>query len=191
MKLTPKQVKLVYPFLPGITSRVLRFTGRRNTVHLQETALVLEGELIRFHYLGLERLFARALAEWTTITIPYSRLIRVKYKSRRFLRLFVVLSFVLIIGLLSFGLFSRHASNPELTILLLSGGGPILGLLCWVMFRAILPGFAVTFRARDGTKTRFLFQVKKKPHRKEFGERLREYRAAAKAFVVPGQENRV
>ncbi len=188
MKLTPKQVSLIYPFLPGIFSRVLRFTGRRNTVQLQETALVLEGELIRFHYIGLERLFARALAEWTTVTVPYSRLLRVKYKKRLVLRYFAVLSAILVLGFGVVGIFNDRLGGVEVAVLLLTGLGVILGLLVWLLFRLFVPGFAVTYLARDGTKTRFQFQVKKKSIRKEFESRIREYRAAAKAFAVRGRE---
>ena len=47
----------------------MKLGGKRGSLHLQETALVAEGELLRFTFIiGLEWLFRRALSEWTMVT---------------------------------------------------------------------------------------------------------------------------
>jgi hypothetical protein len=188
MKLTPKQVALVYPFLPGIFARVLRFTGRRNSIQLQEMALVVEGELVRLHYLGFERLFARALAEWTTVTIPYSRLVRVRYSRRWVLRTLVLAAAFLTLLVVAWPVFDGGLGANEAAILLTSGVGLILFLLVWVTFRAFLPGYVLVFRAKDGKTTRFLFRLKSKQVKAEFENRLNEYRTAALSYVAVAAE---
>src|SRR5215204_507603 len=80
MRLDPRKVRFVAPlFHVGMFGGAVRFVGKENTVHLQETALVAEGNLLKVGLLGLELLFRRALAEWSTITVPYSRITAVRY----------------------------------------------------------------------------------------------------------------
>lgn len=188
MKLTPQQVRFVYPFLPGIFGRSLRFAGRRNTVHAQETALVVEGELLRFGFVGLERLVPRALAEWTTVTIPYGRILRVKYQSRRVVRTLGTLLLVLVLGASAAAMLTTLSAAESLVFFVPLS--LIVLLLGWLLFRVLSPGFAITFRAKDGTRTRFLLQVRNRTLRQRFAAQVEEYRAAAKAFAIPSEGSR-
>ena len=59
---------------------------------------MVEGEILRFHYFGLERFFARALGEWTTVTVPYSRIEQVTFRSRWWLRIMLFTLVLLLAG---------------------------------------------------------------------------------------------
>ena len=68
MRLEPKQVRFVAPLVSS-TRRVrrIRLVGRQNSVQLLETALVVEGYLLKLtFFFGIEGLFTRTLSEWTT-----------------------------------------------------------------------------------------------------------------------------
>ena len=75
MKLDSRQFRFTVPFATFSARRLVKLGGKRGSLHLQETALVAEGELLRFTFIiGLEWLFRRALSEWTMVTVPYSRI---------------------------------------------------------------------------------------------------------------------
>lgn len=183
MKLDPNQVRLLTPFLPGLTRRRLRFAGKRNAVHLQETALVVEGDLLRFHYLGFERLFAGAVCEWTTVTVPYSRITRVKYRSRLLLRLAILLPILGMAGLIASGVLTTAPNVFEVVSALVALAVPVvvLWLLVW---RGLGPTYTILFRAKDGTPTDFTLRVRSKPLRKQFEAALARYRDAARRFAT-------
>lgn len=180
MKLTPKQVRYIYPFLPGVFNRVLRFSGRRNTLQLQETALVMEGELVRFGYIGLERLIARALSEWSTITVPYGRIVRFRFLRRRILRSLIVLGFLLVLLFCVFVALSAPNPSMEETFFLLPVAA-LLALLAWVIVRAFAPCHALVYRTKDGKTSRVTFRIKNRKTREEFVALLAEYRSSAKS----------
>ena len=79
MRLDDRHIRFIRPFWPKIGQRLVPLGGRRGSVHLQETALVVEGDLLRFRFLlGIEWLFRQALSEWTSVTVPYARIERVR-----------------------------------------------------------------------------------------------------------------
>ena len=93
MRLDARQVRFVPSFLPTWRTRTLRLGGRRGGLHLQEPALVLEGELLRFRLVfGIEWLFRQALSEWTTVTVPYSRIVTVRRTWAWLVRFLLVLA---------------------------------------------------------------------------------------------------
>src|SRR5262245_33601650 len=92
MKLGPRQIRFIRPFWPALSGRRLRFACRRNPIHLQETELVVEGETLRFHYLGIAGLCARSLSEWTMVTVPSSRINSMRYRSNLWLRLVIIVT---------------------------------------------------------------------------------------------------
>jgi hypothetical protein len=178
MRLGPKQVQFVRGFLPS--RREVRFGRRRNRVDLQETALVAEGELVRFHYLGLETLFERALCEWTVLTVPYSRIEQVRFTRREALRALSVM--LLLAGwagawMLTFSKFS------VLGVTLLGASVPLTLLLLYLNLR-LKPFYRLTFRARDGRPRVLRFWVKKRL-RSEFAAALAAHREAAARYTVP------
>src|SRR5262245_36202943 len=100
MRLDSRQFRFVVPFVSYPRRKVVRFGGRRGSIQIQETALVVEGELLRFTFIiGLEWLFRRALSEWTTVTVPYSRIDSVRLSRLWPLRVFTFLFTVIWIAL--------------------------------------------------------------------------------------------
>lgn len=183
MKLDPNQVRLLTPFLPGLSRRRLRFAGRRNAVQLQETALVIEGDLLRFHYLGFERLFAGAVSEWTTVTMPYSRITRVRYKSNLFVRLLILVPALGLAGLMAVGILNGAPSAVEILTALAALALPV-GVLWWLVWRGLGPTYVVQFRAKDDTLTEVTLRVRSRALRKEFDAALAGYRDAARRFTT-------
>jgi hypothetical protein len=155
--------------------------GKQNSVQLLETALVVEGYLLKVRLLGLETLFVQSLSEWTTVTVPYSRIGNARYSSFWPLRLgllaapFVFLA--LAIGMESyFGEKSRAVSWLAAPLAALGGISLFFGpALAWL----IKPRYRVEYRAKDGKRTVFAFRIRSKKLRKEFDATLQRNRASA------------
>jgi hypothetical protein len=79
MKLDAKDVKFV-GIIPWVDRRSMRFVGRGNSIQLLETALVIEGNQKTIGLIVVDLLFQQALSEWTTVTIPYSRVEGLQFK---------------------------------------------------------------------------------------------------------------
>jgi hypothetical protein len=191
VKLDPRSVKLLSPFWPAVVRRPLRFSGKRNSVNLQETALVVEGELLRFYLLGIERFVAGAISEWTTVTIPYSRILRVKCSRWSFpVGLFLAIGLALV-GWVEYEALSAAAKTPDATTWavaaapLLAVGG--FGFLTW---RLIRPVHTVVFRSKDGVRVLFQFRIGSREARRGFDATLARYQAAAAAHAPPLREGR-
>jgi len=78
MKFGPRNLRFALP-LWTIFRRPVRFLRKGNTMHLQETALVIEGDLLRFRLPIIDQFIQRALSERSMLTIPYSRILRHRY----------------------------------------------------------------------------------------------------------------
>jgi hypothetical protein len=186
MKLDPKQVRLITPFWPSLLGRTLQFTGRRNTIHLQETALVAEGEILLFHCLGLERLFGRAMSSWSTVTVPYSRIVSVRYRSKLVLRLVLLAA---LFALLAVTLQLPRINPSDWTWLEAAADAiilvPVVALACLVCW-AISPSHTVRFRLKDGKRRRFHFAVRSKAARRQFDDALTQFRQAARTYALAG-----
>jgi len=186
VKLGPKQVRFVRPFWPALFGRTLRFAGRRNTIHLQETALVVEGEILRFHYLGLERLFARALSEWTMVTIPYSRIESAQYRKHVALRMVIVV-IAAVLAILAMRLpWTPRADWTALDAIadaLLLVPVVVLAGLIWWMIRA---SYLLVFRSKEGRRIRLSFRVRSRAQRLAFDTALQSYREASRAHMRSG-----
>jgi hypothetical protein len=186
MKLAPRQVRFVLPFWQGFSRRRLRFAGKRNTIHLQETALVVEGEIFRFHYLGLERFFARVFSEWTTVTVPYSRITAARCRRKTVFPLLILAMYTIMALIVIPGAYfdPRKQALAEAAGFLVLAGAASAALAAGSRW-GFAPTHSVTFRARDGKLTSFLFRIRSKAVRMEFDEVLSKYRDAARAFVPP------
>lgn len=174
MRLDPKLVRYVTPFL-SLSNRQVRFVGRENNIQLTETALVFEGNLLKLSLFGMELLFRRALAEWTAVTVPYSRIEKAKltrWPAVRVVALVVVLLCLLFV----------------LAVGLLQSVDPAAGAAGLVLVPAVVAGYAlvrtrgrfvIRYRTKDGRRLTVLFHIKSKPAAREFDRRLQQYRAAA------------
>ena len=176
-------MRLSTPFWPALTGRTLRFTGRRNSVHLQETALVAEGEMLLFRCLGLERLFGRALSARTTVTVPYSRLVAVRYRAGWGLRLSILAGLAVFLALTLGAPWDDPTGMEWVADALILVPVAILGVFVW---RGIRPAYAVRFRAKDGRRTRLHFTVRSRAVRRQFDAALAEYRRAARTYAPAG-----
>jgi hypothetical protein len=162
----------------GLRTESLRFIGKENTVDLQETALVVEGNLLKAGLLGIELLFRRALADWSAVTIPYSRITAVRYVRFPLLRL-AALAFLVVLFAVPTAL---AFLNPDvlLDIALVDFGLFLLALYVSIRVPA---RYAIRFRARDGRRAKLMLQVKSKKLRAEFARRLADNREAAARFA--------
>jgi len=183
MRLDPKKVRFVAPmFHVGVFGGAVRFVGRENTVHLQETALVAEGNVLKVGLLGLELLFRRALAEWSAVTVPYSRITAARYVRFPPLRVIalVILAVCLAVPPVAAALFEWAAG------LALAIGAVIPALLAIYVAVRVSARYVIRFRARDGRKTKIMFRITSARLRAEFDRRLGENRTAAARYADPG-----
>jgi hypothetical protein len=176
MRLGPGQVRFTTSFLPTWRRRTLRLGGRRGAVHLQEPALVLEGEFLRFKlFMGIEWLFRRALSEWTTVTVPYSRIERVRVTRVWRIRLLSLLVIFAAWG----GLVATASLQAGVWMLVFA---PVVGVLTTVLGYVTVrvgPTIRIDYRTKAGRRTRACFLVHKRLIRAAFVEALAAHRAAA------------
>jgi hypothetical protein len=180
MKLDDRQVRFVTPFWPSIRRHKVRLGGRRGSLHLQETALVAEGELIRFSFFSLEWLFRRALSEWTTVTVPYARIVAVRYHRLLWLR---VLSALFLLAGLAEAMWLILARDPA-TGLLVFGLTIILGILLGYVNLRVKPSYRVTFRGKDGRRRMLAFAIRSNKLRRSFADALAVHQATAARYVA-------
>jgi hypothetical protein len=184
MHLTGKNSRFVAPFWPRLWPsrrgrRHLRFIGKRHTIQLQETALVIEGEILRLSFPLFDWLFQRALCEWTTITVPYTRIDHFRYHRRWVLRGLLI---AFLVGLVLFGI-AAVKGNPghDTVIIILFTVGLGLAVL-WALIR-VPTYFSVRCRRRDGKEDRFGLTVWPRALRREFAEALEGHRRQAAQFA--------
>jgi hypothetical protein len=124
-------------------------------------------------------LFARVLAEWSALTVPYARITRIKYRRFPLVRLIALLYLVL---------------GPVFCVLVLLGPGGVWGALTAFLI-GLVPGLPmililwrvpprhlIEFRARNGTRTQLRLYISGRALRNEFVAKLNEYRTAAQEF---------
>jgi hypothetical protein len=184
MKLDAKQVRFRQSMFAGLSRSALTFAARRTSIHLQETAMVLEGELVQFHFFGLERFFARAVSEYSTVTVPYSRLAKVKYDRRWLIRGLMILLAAFFCLITVPAQFTNVRPDDRVGAFVLTGMiWGLIALLTYLALRAVPPTYKVTYRNPDGAKRTFAFVVRKKAVRKRFDAELAKYRDAGEKFA--------
>jgi hypothetical protein len=180
MKLDGRQVRFITPFmlLPG--QLLVRLGGRRGGVQLQETALVVEGELARFKaVIGVEWAFRRVLSEWTTLTVPYSRIDAARLSSLWPLR---VVTILVVAGVVALAVWLRD--EPALVSVVWVFGGALALLLAYINVR-VKPSVRVKFRSKDGKRRMLAFVIRSRRLRKPFLDTLQTHRAVAARFGTP------
>jgi hypothetical protein len=178
VKLDPRSVRFVPPLFAPF-GRSPRLVGRQNTVHLQETALVIEGEVLKQTMPLVDSIFRRALAGWTTITVPYSRIVEHRHLKRRVMRALASLLFLIPILPFVAPLFlSRGRDRADALAVAPVGvfvGLTLTGLAWWLLS----PLDRLDFRRADGRRVRVFFRIRRRQVREEFTELLERNRAAA------------
>lgn len=170
------------------TRRRLNFVSSSNTLQLLETALVVEGYLQRFFFPVLDRFFQQPLSEWTTVTIPYSRVLDCKYDPKTIVRS-VLGGLFFLPAVLALALFAL-AGNVGIEALFFSGMLALLGavLTGYVCFYRLVPRTYLLFRQADGTRAIIVFRIPSRKRRLEFEEALRKNRAASFLEVAPTKD---
>ena len=175
MKLDSRQFRFTVPFATFSARRLVKLGGKRGSLHLQETALVAEGELLRFTFIiGLEWLFRRALSEWTMVTVPYSRIQAVRISKlwplRRSLRTPC-----------------RWLDRPHRLLVEQRRRAPIMVLgfagtllLAYVNLR-VRKSIHVEYWRKD-RRRRLVFQIPRRALRESFLKSLRDHQEAARQF---------
>lgn len=185
MRLDPSKVRYVSPMMQaGIFSTPLRMVGKQNTVALLETSLVFEGNVLKIGVLGMELLFRAALAEWTSVTVPYSRIVKAKYVRFPVARLFALLLAIAVVAIGALAL----SQSPEAVVPVAFVGGGLL-VLCLYMIVRIPPRFVLSFRSKAGRKTVLQFRVLDADLRRRFQDKLAEYRLSATGFGWKGAKH--
>src|SRR5262249_48435011 len=141
----------------------LAFVGRQNTIHLQETALVIEGHLLRFKLPIVDRFIQRAFCEWSMVTVPYSRILRHTY--RRYL-IVKVLCWLFVAALAPLLGYAHLVLRVDLYSVMMPGLLLFLvGLLFHLLFR---PRHFLVFRGADGKRYVVCFRFTSRKQRQQF-----------------------
>jgi hypothetical protein len=189
MKLAANQVRVFPPFFPRPGRRRLLFAGRRNTVQLLETALVIEGYRQRLRLPVIDLFFRQALSEWTTVTVPYSRIVRFRPARLLVARLLLALLcwlpalFVLLATVGELMTFNVVLWGDVALMALMAL--PALGLTLYVNSR-LRSRYQLLFRRADGGVSAVALRIPSRKVRKAFAARLEENRRAAAAFTPRG-----
>jgi len=163
MKFGPRELRFTYPVWASFRGLVV-FVGRRNTIHLQETALVIEGDLLRFQLPVIDRFVRRVFCEWSMVTVPYSRIVRHKYCTYRAAKVLWWLLVAAVGGFLGLVLARGPGKEPfALAGLLLAL--VVLGVLMHVVLR---PRHVLAFRGADGKRRLVCFRFTSRPPRTGF-----------------------
>jgi hypothetical protein len=185
MKLEARQVRFQVASTWFARHRQRRFVGNRNTLQLLETALVIEGYRMRFFFPLLDSFFRQALSEWTTITVPYSRIVRFKHSTRLLLRIVVTSVSWFPFGLLLVLVFL--AAGQEGWAKISAGASYVFGvfavlallLTVYCQFR-LAPRNYLWYREADGRPTLLVFRIRSRPLQQAFERQLEGYRQAAR-----------
>jgi hypothetical protein len=175
MKFGPRDLRFTYPVWASFRGVVV-FIGRRNTLHLQETALVIEGDLLRFQLPIIDWFVRRVFCEWTMLTVPYSRIVRHRYCRYRTVKVLWWLFVTAAGGLLTLAA-AREKEYAPLAGLLLAL--VVLGVLLHWVFR---PRHVLTFRGADGKRRLVCFRITARPQRQKFVGLLKANLEAVRAL---------
>jgi len=180
MRLDHRHIRFTTPQLTIRRPNLIRLGGSRGSLNLLETALIAEGELMRFSFLGTEWMFRRALSEWTAVTVPYSRITAVRYSrlvAFRVISILAVASGIAASATLLWGLDDQGLGL--LTAAYTVGMAAFLGFLNWW----IKPYCRVNYRGKDGRSYLLAFTFRTKRLRKPFLDALAAHRAAAGQYA--------
>ncbi len=172
MKLAGKELVFRLPQMRR-SGRWLRFLRRGNTIQLLETAVVVEGYQQRFTMPVIDAFFRRALSEWTTVTIPYSRILDYRYRSRRVIRWVLTIAVWLPALLFTFALADNVAKGRAegvvgSAIVLAMSAGLAAVLSLYFFLESCAPRNTLTFRKADGKRASLLFSIRSRPRQKAF-----------------------
>jgi hypothetical protein len=180
MKIDAKHLRFL-AVSPWFSRRRLRFLGNTNTMQLLETALVIEGYQKTIGYPVIDFLFQWAMCEWTTVTVPYSRIVQCRY-SRRWLSRAIFFAVVdlpalvfVILAFIAQGRDFDFVAAATSAVLLVA----LLAMSFWFMFRFLPARYSLAFRRADGRRALTRFRIKSREVRSAFEQKLESNRKAA------------
>jgi hypothetical protein len=179
MKIGPKDVRfsrtMRHPWW-----RQLRFLPRGNSLQVQETGLVIEGYLQKLSLPIVDMFFRSVLSEWTTVTVPFSRILFLKTRSFVLLRVLLTLVAWLPLVFVGFTLLTSRR-RPGESSGLLEFGLPLaaLGALVTFIFNWLLATrHCLVFEEASGSLALVCFRIKKAKLRRRFVELIQDHRRA-------------
>jgi hypothetical protein len=182
VKIESKQVSFL-PVAPWPGRRRFRFYGNANSMQLLETALVFEGYRKTLGFPVIDILVQWAMCEWTTVTVPYSRIARCRY-SRRWVARSVIFAFFILPMIVMIGLSMALILNGRDSVAAISMDMLLTALIAveiWIMFHFFPSCYTLVFQLADGRRGLTRFRIKSKTIRRSFDERLESNRKAALA----------
>jgi hypothetical protein len=180
MKFGPRELRFIYPVWASFRGLVV-FVGRSSTIHLQETALVIEGDLLRFQLPILDRFVRRVFCEWSMMTVPYSRIVRHKYCTYRTAKVLWWL-FVAVAGGFLTIILTREAHKEYFALAAFLPALFVLGLLLHFVLR---PRHVLSFRGADGKRRLVCFRFSSRQQRKKFMSLLKANLDTVRALTAP------
>lgn len=155
-----------------------------------DTALVIEGNLKTLGLHVVDMLFRQALSEWTTVTIPYSRIVRCSHARNLFktIAFFSLILLPFVIALVSAALAVDNVGAAEIGILLVAGAVVAipLGFLMVLLYYLfdIGPRTTLTFRRPDNRVLQVNFRIRPRALQRTFLQRLEANRKVVEALPV-------
>lgn len=184
MKLNPKHVHFISPFINlGQPGAIPRFVGKEKNVQLRETAFVIEGNILKVSFLGLDSFFQRAVTENTSLTIPYQRMQETRLVRWPLSRIiFLILSFVLpSLGCLFYFVipFNSDLSGLMTFIFVFCIASTMVSLYSIARIR---PRHQIVYLDKQNKRRSLLFRISSKPLRTQFDQQLLLYLTAARQY---------
>ncbi len=178
MKFGPKGMRFVSPVM-NLLGKCLTFVGRQNSLQLEETALVIDGDAQRFFLPFFEWFVRGALAKRTLVTVPYSRIV---FARRR--RYLVGKTFWWLGGLGVYGWLLFETKEAEMLFFFAVVFGLTFLLLGVLVHLLLRPRFHLVYRQANGNKCRVCFRFTSRKLQREFVRRLEANRVAARRAVT-------
>lgn len=189
MKLETRHVVFL-PTFAWFWQTSLKFVGRANTVQLLDTALVIEGNRQTIGFPVFDFLFKAALSEWTTVTVPYSRIVKCKFTRLWILRVLLIAVIWMPLLIVFIGAFGAAGPGYYEALMLVLFGAGFGGVMLYVWMRMLAARFVLVYRAPNGRRMRTAFRVRPRAVRRAFAERLEANRKAVAALGPQAEEAR-
>ncbi len=180
MKIDARQIR----FMPSgmlPTRRRPRLIGKTNTMQLMETALVIEGYQKTIGFPVIDMLFQRALSEFTTLTVPYSRIERFQYRRNLWVRITLLALVWSPLSLVLIGAINSEESWAVSLVAFVIPSIVLFALTIYVVNHLFGPRFDLSYRGIDEKLIYLRFRIRPKAVRLAFADRLSSNRVAASA----------
>lgn len=177
-------------------SQCLRFLGNTGAIHLQQTGLFIEGDYLRVSMPFLNFLLRISFCEWSTYTIPYSRIRRFREQRHHGPRLLAWLiagvlacAALCIVNVNASGVQLRGLPTSLATLVQVEPlsvvGAAVLFVSVGLALRWIArPRHVLEFLGGDGRPLRMCLRFTSRKEGQNFAEQLQGYRE--EVFSMPG-----